>query len=172
MLAILETYTLTKAVSDRVILNNDITQQELNKFGVLKRFIRWKFLQDEYGKIINKSNSSPEFFNLTILFYDIQTGEIIPDTHRIPKWLRNFILEYKGNLDCYSLQPDIEFKYPLKFKYDPSKTINSVEFEILPRMRPFYPDLMSNCEKGCRYSKNEHENPSAISGFGLPGFAN
>lgn len=76
----------------------------------------------------------------------------------------------KFNLDCYSLQTGIEIKYPLKSKYDPNRTSNCVEFEILPRMRPFYNGFMSKCEYICRYARDEHENPSAISDFAPPGF--
>ena len=84
---------------------------------------------------------------------------------KVPIWLMNFFLEYKWNIDCYSVYKEIELKYPIKYVMDPTKSTKKIYFDIAMRKEPHYDGFMPNCEDRCLYARKESGNPLDLSGL-------
>lgn len=170
MLSIFENFVMNEALEKAIDLDDEQTRKELQETGKLHREISLDELRTAQRKLVTDIvHSSEKSFELTVLYYKSETGELIPDRHKIPRSLRDFILEFKGNVDCYSLLKDVEVKYPLSHrKYDPSKSPEYLHFDVFPRRTSFYEGLMVDCERRCRYVRQERENPSIISDFDIP----
>ncbi|QSO48349.1 hypothetical protein [Alicyclobacillus mengziensis] len=171
MLSIFEKFVLNQALESVIDLDDELTRKELRETGKLHREISFDKLRTAQRKFVTDIvHSSEKSFELTVLYYKNETGELIPDTHKIPRSLRDFILEFKGNVDCYSLSKDIEIKYPLSHrKYDPSISPEYLHFDVFPRRKSFYDGMMFGCESRCRYVRQERKDPSNISDFYIPG---
>lgn len=169
MLSIFEKYVLNDALEKTIDLNDPDTLKELREKGKVQRRISLTQLHSAYSTVIKNSvKPSDKSFEFVVLYYRVDTGELIPDIYKIPVWLRNFILEFKGNVDCYSLNKEVELKYQLsRRKYDPSKSAEYLYFDVFPRREPFYNGFLIDCEKICQYAQQEQKNPSAISDFDM-----
>lgn len=170
MLSVFEKYVFNEALEKVINLDDENTQREMEETGKLHREIGFKELISAQRKIVEDIvHSTEKSLEFTVLYYKVETGEIIPDIHKIPLWLRDFILEFKGNIDCVSLVKEIEMKYPLsRRKYDPTQSPDYLHFNVFPRQKPFHEGFLMNCEARCLYFRKEHENPSAISDFDIP----
>ncbi len=148
-------------------LHDESTRQELQETGKLHRQIAIDKLQTAKRKLIEGvAHPAGEFLEFTILHYNSETGALIPDRHTIPIWLRDSILAFKGNDDCYPLSKDFEVKYTLSHRrYDSSKSPDYLRFDVVPRTKPFYDGFIVDCETTFLYSVQELGSPSTIFGF-------
>lgn len=113
---------------------------------------------------IKTSETNLQFY-FGILYFKPDDGKLYFNINIIPIWLRDFALEYKANIDCFSLDSKTEMKYPIKFVMDPTKSSKYVYFIISHRKQQFYPFFLPDCEYQCKYALTEKNTPNKLTDF-------
>ena len=115
--------------------------------------------------ILKRIDSSTDFIYLLVFLYRADNNKIFTYPMKIPKWLRNFILECKKNVDCYSLPFQIDQLYPIKYIMDPDLANRRVTYRVFGRPYMQFKSCLPSCFDYCRYVKKEREDPSSLSDF-------
>lgn len=159
MEAILETYSINQLLEAKinpVLINAD----KLNSEGIILS-LTIEAIHAQLKKTVDQIHTG-KHFSFGILYYKQDDNKVYRDINIIPLWLRDFILEYKHSIDCYSIP--IVPEYKLKYCMDPTRYKDRVLFKIRLR-QPVSKWFMPDCESRCIYSKAEREAPGSITGF-------
>jgi hypothetical protein len=166
---------LTRSIIEKYVINSMLEARLSSDNGEsnIKLLLYYDDIQSEVKRLFKRIRESDQYVTFSILYYQQSDNKVYPLNQKIPLWLMNFILEYKLNLNCFSMKKDLELKYRLKYVMDPDfqKILDSkstkpkVRFKVSIRKEPFYRGFMENCEEICKYSKDERENPYIMSGF-------
>ncbi|MTI81899.1 MAG: hypothetical protein FH758_13675 [Firmicutes bacterium] len=162
--SIIESYVLYNLLMLR--LKYYLSQEDKDRFYTegLQINITREEIYEELKSVTNQITESQDNVFAGV-YLKLPDGNMHIQVDQIPLWLRDFILQYKSNLDCYSLDPKTEFKYPIIFYKDPTKKDRYIRFYIWPRKSVFYTGMHSDCERICRYAKEERLNPQKITCF-------
>lgn len=164
--SIIEKFTVTKILTERI---NDLSEKQMEIYNDkgMDIDISLKELIEQVKVTVNRIANEKKFIRLILLLYKKNVNKAFDYVQIIPLWLRDFILEFKHNLDCYSISAEQEVRYNFKYIYKIVDNFTAVKYHISPRTRP--PLMMKacwpHCEKNCRYAKQEKENPVNISEF-------
>jgi hypothetical protein len=175
----IERYTINRILTEKLnrFYNNSVPSGKseiINPFPEETwdklKFLYTKHIRDELDVTLANIRNSDSFGRLAVGYYDRNNERVYGLTgqelgQKIPIWLMDFFLEYKGNFDCYSMNKRIELKYPVKYVMDPTKSSKLIYFNIRLKKRPFYAGFIENCEDMCALARKERENPLAISAF-------
>ena len=156
----IEKYTVNLILTEKLKRVN----YNLKIFGGLK-FLYTTEIFDELNSTCKKIKDSDLFWCFQVAYYDRSDGKLYGDINKLPIWLMDFFLEYKGNNDCYSAYKEIELKYPIKYVMDPTKSTKKIYFDLTMRKKPHYGGFMPNCEDRCIYARKESGNPLDLSCF-------
>jgi hypothetical protein len=115
--------------------------------------------------ILESFKEQKAYIPFSIILFRRDINKIFPYTENIPLWLRDFVLEYKKNIDCFSIESNLEMKYKIKFTMCPDFITQTVKYHVFPRKAPFYNGYLIYCEEHCKYSQKEQSNPDEISDF-------
>ena len=113
----------------------------------------------------NKLNSEKEFIVVGLLLYNNKENLCFPYHIKIPYWLRDFILDYKKNVSCMSLNSSYSEINNFRYTFNPNYEKDVVTYTIYPNN--YYQDRMTFpfCSKFCRYAKTEESKPHLLSEF-------
>lgn len=164
--SIIEKFTVIKMLTERL---GSFSKTQINIYNNkgIDIDISLKELCEQVKITVHKIKNEKKFIPLTILMYKKNGNETFYSKQIIPLWLRDFILEFKHNIDCYSISANQEMEYNFRYIYKINDKFTTVKYHIFPRMPP--PLMMKACwpycEKHCRYAMEEKENPLSISEF-------
>lgn len=167
-------HNLMRSGIEKYVINRILTER-MSRVTMGKPWHELKFLYKteifaELNNTFKKIDNSDLFGGLAVAYYDKSDGKLYGLAHphlgqKMPIWFMDFFLEYRGNLDCYSMYKQIELKYPIKFVMDPTRSNKVIYFKVTIRERPFYRGFIENCEDICSPAKEENENPLNLSAF-------
>jgi predicted nucleic acid-binding protein len=162
--SIMEKYTINLLLTQKMsLLNENFIQFE--KDERIKMVLYRQEIYDELSNTIKKLKETNLFSIFQLNYYDKKDGKLYEPPNKIAKWEMDFFLEYKLNLDCYSLDKGIELKYPMRYVMDPTKHGSKIYFSVNIKNGPHYGGFMPHCEDICRYAEKERNKPMDISGF-------
>lgn len=160
--SIIERYAVNEYLSeilnginkDKVIINDsneiELTLQEINHL---------------VKKTLYRINDEKEFLTLAVLLYKVDKNKVFTYSMKIPIWLRDFILEYKKNVDCISLQSECESLYNLKYTMHPDFYNQIVKYKIQLRTSWPFKMCLPVCGQFCKYPRIERDNPYGLTEF-------
>lgn len=164
MRSIIEHYTIYSLLSLRIGRLNDRDRLAYYSKGIRLFLLRDEIVRELENVVYKIRNSSP-VINFGIIYYKPDVSKVFRSINLVPIWLRDFALEYKANLDCFSLDPKTEMKYPMKFFMNPTKSPGYVYFFVFSRTQVFYPGFLPECEHRCKYALAEKHAPSELTDF-------
>lgn len=163
---------LIRSVIEKYTINEMLTKKlkPLNKYGSTKEgnikiSLNGKDVRHELKntfKIIRDDKLSGSF---QIAFYDRRDRKIYGGVTRIPVWLMDFVLEYRLNINCYSIDKRLEIKYPLNYIMNPTEDFEEIHFNITMRKERQYYGMMPDCEDICKYARKERDTPIDLTSF-------
>jgi hypothetical protein len=162
--SMIERYATNQILTERVQNFNINELQEYNK-NAIDINLKIDDINNRVLSILKKITKARKFFMFNILLYKREVNKIFIYEYKIPLWLRDFILEYKKGLDCYSIEIDLEMKYNIKYIFQPNFNTKTVIYRISPRKPQKNKVCWIDCEKYCKYALEERNNPSALSEF-------
>jgi hypothetical protein len=161
---IIEKYATNELLDEKI---QNLNGEELNLYN--RNGIDITLSIDEISSksilILESFKEQKAYIPFSIILFRRDVNKIFTYTEKIPLWLRDFILEYKKNMDCFSIESNLEMKYKIKFTMDPDFITKMVKYHVFPRKAPFYNGFLINCEEHCKYSQKEQSNPDEISDF-------
>lgn len=166
MIGILENYTFNELLSIRLNTSflDDKDKNSFNKEGI-KLLITYDEVNSEFNRQLKRLSETKEAFSVGILYYKQDVNKVFRDSIKVPLWLRDFILESKNTIDCYSIDHHVESKNKFRFTCDPNKSRKYIHFDVYPRITPFYPGFKEHCFSICKYEIEERDNPASITCF-------
>ena len=161
--SLLDTYTIYETLktycADKTIKENEPTELIIPK----------KLILDEYKRTIQKyEEDTNEDAYFTIEFFNRQDKEIYIQPFIIPIWLQEFMVCYRGNMDCYALPGILYQKYPIHYNYYSTGLANkeSIKFQVWKIDRQSYPLMnIAKCQVECKHEMQEINNPTSLSCF-------
>lgn len=130
--------------------------------------ISLKQLYDIIDNVLKQIEDAKQAIYMNVMLYRNDCNKVFQYPMKIPLWLRDFILEYKKNLNCLSLNSIYETKYNIKFFMDPDFKSQTVKYTV--GFRPDFPykQCLHNCHSFCKYPKIEKNSPNSLSDFFNP----
>lgn len=168
---------ITRSIVEKYVINSMLEARidSNNSESDIKQILYYDDMQSEVKLLFERIRKEEHYISFGIWYYQRSDNKVYPNkfNQKIPLWLRDFILEYKLNLNCFSIQRDLELKYRLNYVMDPDlekimdpNCINpKIRFNVSVRKKLFYGEFVEDCERICKYSKSEREDPYKISGF-------
>lgn len=166
---------LIESIKEKYVINALLEEKMSRDSNKPDRIIlNYNDIQDAMLKINKTIRKEETNITLNILYYQQSDKNVyFKRNQKIPVWLRDFVLEYKLNLDCISIDQETELKYPLNYVMDPvfqdildpNCANPEVPFIVNVRKEPFCRGFKENCEEICKYSAIEREDPYSMSGF-------
>ena len=162
--SIIERYATNQILTEKVQNFNSAELEEYNKNSI---DINLKFddINNRVLLILKKIMKDRKFFTFNILLYKREVNKIFTYENKIPLWLRDFILEYKKGLDCYSIETGLEMKYKIKYIFQPDFSTQTIIYRVSPRKLHENKVFMIDCEMYCKYALKERDNPMDLSEF-------
>lgn len=162
-------HNLMRSGIEKYVINRILTER-MSRATIGQAWRELKFLYRteifaELNDTLKRIANSDSFGGLTVAYYDKRDGKLYGPVQKMPIWLMDFFLEYRGNFNCYSMNKKIELKYPMKFVMDPTRSNRLIYFKITIRERPFNTGFIENCEDICFAARKERENPLGFSAF-------
>ena len=166
--------TLFRSIIERFATNEILTNKvkNFNKNDGTQYFengvdieLKIDAIGEKVIQIIQKINEEQKYISFNILLYRGDLEKLFTFSEKIPLWLRDFILEYKKNLDCYSLDPFYNPLYNIKYTFEPDYNSLICRYYVFPRIIHNSNTNFKSCEKICKYAKQEQKNPNGISEF-------
>ncbi|MGZ3605868.1 MAG: hypothetical protein ACXU9P_13045, partial [Thermodesulfobacteriota bacterium] len=148
-------HNLMRSGIEKYVINRILTER-MSRVTIGQAWRKLKFLYRteifaELNDTLKKIANNDFFGGLTVAYYDKRDGKLygVVQKHlgqKMPIWFMDFFLEYRGNFDCYSMNKEIELKYPIKFVMDPTRSNRVIYFKITIRERPFNTGFIKDCE--------------------------
>lgn len=161
--SLLDTYTIYETLKTYCAIRT-IKENE-----PIELIIPRKIILDEYEKTIQKynedDNANPSF---TIEFFCRNDGKLYSQPIIIPVWLQEFMICYRGKMNCYALPEKIYQKYPIHYNYYSTGLANKelIKFQVWKNCRQSYPLTdITKCQMDCTYEMQEINNPTSLSCF-------
>lgn len=127
--------------------------------------ISFEDITQQVLKILDRIANESKFILISLQLYRPDFQRLFPYNIRVPIWLRDFILQYKKNLDCMSLPVEYDQLYPIRYTMDPDFVRKVVTYQTFPRISPPGKACQLRCFDSCKYVKIENDNPSKLSDF-------
>lgn len=163
MISIMEKYIFNTLIEQRLILDETL-KRKVEAQGV-EISITCDEIENELSNLVNRINKTKNKILYSIQFYNQNNKKVYFENFSIPYFLRDFIIQFKSNINCYSIQHENELKYRTYFSMDPNRSMNRIFFNLKYRSYPFYPGFLYNCEENCKYSYDEQNNQKALTDF-------
>ncbi len=168
MRVVLEKYIITQYLQQTLLLRSPREQDKIRQHGgEVTLTVPVADLVTRLNAAFVSSHRDPQATFVALRFYDIGSGRRVYQKFPTPDYLRRFIIEYK-NLECYSLHPGIEARYPYRWSVDATNAPETVDLTVSLANYPFSRGLVPWCEGQCRYVQHEREHPELLSDFRIP----
>ena len=130
-------------------------------------FIPIEEFKAAHEKEIDKIRECDKYFMFTLWFYNQRTNKFYPFKKKLPIWLYEFVLNFKGNLDCVVLPKEQYKDYPFKYIWYSECTNDKIMFEVWKRNTDTIYDTAKkiSCRVMCRYEMEELNSPGNLGGF-------
>ena len=161
---IIERFATIELLKEKIQNLNDEELINYNRDG-LEIILNIDDISNKGIFIFEEIKTEKDQMPFVIWLYRSDQNKIFIYEEVIPLWLRKFILEYKKNLDCYSIESNIEMKYNFIYYFDPNFNSNTVKYHISSRKSKSTNLCATDCEKYCRYVQEEKNDPSKLSDF-------
>lgn len=164
--SILDKYVINEVLFDKCMHMNLDTEKHTEIDIPISCF------QEKHQKVLKKIEKSKDNISYTLWFFDSSENKIYPYMKQIPFWLLEFVMLYKQNLDCYTLDEETHKKYLLRYIWYsiPETNKESIRFEVWKKDIKKLSRVvsLSECKIHCRYEKEEINSPERIGGFLKP----
>jgi tetratricopeptide (TPR) repeat protein len=158
----IEKYTLNQILTKK--LRTTYKYRYINEGNIII-LLSGKEIRNELKNTFEAIRNDKLSMGFQIAFYDRRDRKIYGGVVHIPVWLMDFVLEYRLNINCYSVDKRLEKKYPLNYIMNPREGLEEIYFNITLRKERQYYGLMPDCEDICNYARKEKETPSDLSSF-------
>lgn len=152
---------LENFIFDQFIKSTDFSKES---------FFKLETFYSRLSKVVDEIRNTNEYIKFTFLHYIQKTDRVQKLEEKIPVWLAEFILKFKGNLNCYSLKSEYKMFSPYISKHGLDESSNSIRFNVkidnyrIIKSIPQNNCFLSNCEEVCMKLK-EINHPEKISPF-------
>lgn len=162
--SIIERYAVYELLSEKVKALPHTAKKIYSIYGREFEF-HIQEIVDAVCCVLKKIDQDKEYIELIVFLFRSDFNKVFNYSMKIPSWLRDFILGYKKNLNCMSLDSEYDSVYNIKYMIEPDFIKKTVKYKVKSRDLTSKKVCLPFCHFKCNYPKMEKDNPSALGDF-------